>query len=371
MVFVAYLFPFLTCLVLKIWWDYEGDWADYAAIVVVGEVVVGLLHRTVKKIYTSDTEFLGSYVENIFHEEPWTEIIHYTETRTDSRGKTYTVPKVRYVYHPDCYYFDTSIGSRIVTDADFYRYVRKVWNVGRQPLSWWSPHIRGGGRFGSKFSYSHVSADDRTRMDKLIPITETHKYTNKIRRSNSIFKFEKISRAKAAELGLYDYPRVEWHDAECILSARHTVDRQVRHNFRKLNAVLGAIGQIRIHILIFDSVQGVGISEYQQAYWEGGNKNEFTVCIGLDDNDKVEWARCFSWADSPELDVAAATWLMDNPNLDWEAFGLWLRSNLYKWKRKEFKDFDYIVVNLPLPQILTVYALSILENALAVYIAIH
>ena len=51
----------------------------------------------------------------------------------------------------------------------------------------------------------------------MIPITEEHSYVNKIKNSNSIFRFEDISRKTATELGLWDYPDNYGYDMSPIL----------------------------------------------------------------------------------------------------------------------------------------------------------
>ena len=61
---------------------------------------------------------------------------------------------------------------------------------------------------------------------------------------------------------------------------------------------------------------------------------------------------------------------MEHPKLDWSEFHDWLRFHLLDWNRKEFKDFDYINITLPLWQILSIIFLSIAENAFAIYLAI-
>ncbi|MDE6403047.1 MAG: hypothetical protein K2K86_04475, partial [Muribaculaceae bacterium] len=68
--------------------------------------------------------------------------------------------------------------------------------------------------------------------------------------------------------------------------------------------------------------------------------------------------------------VETAQWLMQHPNINWTELYDWLRWNLTDWRRKEFKDFDYINVSLPFWQIITIYVLSVAENALAIHIAL-
>ena len=366
----AYLIPLLACLVLNLGFHYTGEWKVYLWIVLAGEAVVGLLHVIFHYARTHTKEYLGSLVADITYEAPWTEIQHYTVTRKDSRGNTYTTVQTRYIYHPERYHFNTTRGSNISTDSDFFNYVIARWGVEPTTVRWTSPRIRGGVRYGENAEMPAVAGQPYADDTRRISVTETHKYRNPIRNSNSIFKFPRIPRKRAEELGLYDYPEILRHDMPCVLSNDVLIDFEVREKFRRFNGFHAPAAQMRLFILVFPAEKGVAITEYQRAYWQGGNKNEMTICIGVNPDDTVEWARAFSWADNKQLEVEAADWLLTHRQLDLDAFHDWLADNYWRWERKQFSDFKYISVSLSLWQILTIYGMSILENALAIKIAL-
>ncbi|MDE7345989.1 MAG: hypothetical protein K2N48_04510 [Muribaculaceae bacterium] len=370
MIAFVYILPIIACLQLHFEFDYNGPWYTYLWTIVFGEAMVGGLHWYFYDLHTSCTEFLGSMVQEINHEESWTELVEIKYTKNDKSGNSYTVTRIEERYHKEKYYFYTTRGSKLDTDYRFYSYVRGVWNVPRHTLSWDGRHIKGGVRYGSRYQRSDLDWEELENPDKWVPITESHSYTNKIRASNSIFKFEKIDKKQASEMGLLDYPAIYSYDAPCVLSNDILVSPFVDDLFRKFNARYAPEFEMRLYILLFDVNRGVGISEQQRAYWQGGNKNEFIICIGLNSSEEVEWARAFSWADEQFKEVETAQWLMHHPKLDWAAFHDWLSSHLMDWKRKEFKDFDYINLNLSLWQILTIIFLSIVENAFVIYLAV-
>lgn len=370
MVGIIYLVPVLACLLLHFEFDYDGKWTAYLWTILWGEVTVGLLHWLFYKVYTSRTEYLGSMVRDINYEESWTELVEVSETKTDSKGNSYTVKRIEERYHKEKYYFHTTRGTKIKTDYGFYSFVRDLWKLPCTELSWSGNHIKGGVRYGSCYEMSDFDETERENPKNWVPITESHSYTNKVQASNSIFKFEKIDKKQASEMGLLDYPAIYSHDAPCVLSNDILVPKAVDELFRKFNARYAPEYQMRLYILLFDSSKGISISEHQRAYWQGGNKNEFVVCIGMKSNVEIEWARAFSWADEQSKEVKTSEWLMKHSNIDWEKFYSWLRWNLMDWKRKEFKDFDYISISLPLWQILIIFLLSIAENALAIYLIV-
>lgn len=366
----AYLIPFFACLILNVGFHYGGPWTAYLWIIVAGEALVACMHRGFSYWRTHSVEYLGSLVKDINYEAPWTEIQHYTVTRRDSRGNTYTTVQTRYVYHPELYYFHTTRGSRIGTDAAFYREVTGRWGVRPRTVSWSGARIKGGVRYGEEAvmppEAEGLAPDDTRRVS----VTEKHRYSNRIKNSNSIFRFLKIDRKKASEMGLYEYPKISRHDAPCILSADLPVDFAVREKFRRFNGYHAPKAQMRLYMLVFRAEQGVGIAEFQRAYWHGGNKNELVVCLGMTPDSKVKWARAFSWADNQQLEVDAADWLMRHPDMDWDAFYEWFAGRFHTWERKRFADFRYISVSLPLWQVLTVYILSVLENVVAIRLAL-
>ena len=368
MIAILYFIPVMACLLLHFGFRYEGDWTAYAWIFGCGEATVGILHRLFYRSFTSFEEFLGSRVSSIHYEAPWTEIVIRYETKTDSKGRTYTKTRKEYVYHPEQYYFYTTIGTRFGMSSNSFREIRDLWSVIMHRDSWRGSNIRGGVRTGYHYDFNDLDSNRRHDIRYWVPITESHYYKNKIRCSNSIFKFEKISSQKAEETGLINYPVISGFDAPAILSKDFTVPYYADDMFRKFNAGIAPHSQMRLYILLFNWEKGIGISELQRAYWQGGNKNEFVICIGMDSSGCVSWARAFSWADEQQVEVEVAQWLMNQVKLDWKSLYVWLENNIGRWKRKEFKDFNYIHVSLPLKHFLWILFLSLLENAFVLWI---
>ena len=368
MIALVYFIPALACLLLHFGFHYEGDWTAYAWIFGCGEATAGLLHWAFYRSFTSCEEFLGSLVSSIHYEAPWTEVVVRYETKTDSKGRTQSVRRVSYVYHPEEHYFFTTIGSRYGMSHPFFCQIRDLWCVSMHRDLWTGSHIRGGARTGYHYNFNDLDSTRYSDIRYWVPVTESHSYKNKIRCSNSIFKFEKINKEKARELGLINYPEISGIDAPAILSNDFAVPYYADDLFRKFNAGIAPGSQMRLYILLFDRQKSIAISELQRAYWQGGNKNEFVICIGKDMADKIHWARAFSWADEQQLEVEISQELMNRGHLDWEHLYRWLENNIYRWKRKEFKDFNYIHVSLPLGHLLWILILSLLENAFLLWL---
>lgn len=344
---IVYLIPFAFCLILSVPLGHHGEWTDYLWLVVAGEATAGGLHILFYYLQTHSTEYLGSLVKSVHHEEAWTELVPRTVTRRDSRGNTYTTVQTVEQRHPEQYYFHTTRGSRIECDARFFSHVLGCWGLRPQPDAWRDRRIKGGVRYGSHRSMDFYRECPLADDPRWVSVTEKHKYKNKIRNSNSIFRFRTITRKEAARLCLFDYPAINGHDAPCILSDSFTVTLSQQAKFRRFNGAFAPVRQMRLFILIFNAeTSTAAISEYQREYWQGGNKNELVVCLGVDSGGKVKWARAFSWADSQHLEAEITEWMLRNSRLDLDAFHSWLLGHYRSWQRKEFSDFKYIIVPL-------------------------
>ena len=80
-------------------------------------------------------------------------------------------------------------------------------------------------------------------------------------------------------------------------------------------------------------------------YWEGGNKNELVLNIGVDDENEVMWGYVFSWTEAEIFKVRVRDLITDQKKLNLGE----LVDKLYplvesEWQRKHFKDFNYLQV---------------------------
>lgn len=315
----------------------EEIYSELGIFLLISESLIILLYAAFLKFHLQTPEFQGSLVVKIVHEEEWVKI---------ERRKTKSGIRTSYTHIPDKYYMYTSNqNNKFDINRKFYKHVKHLWDVKEKRNTICSSSIKGGIRFIYSCSMSEFSKSEQQNPKYWVPISEKHYYQNKIIRSNSILKYKKISNKEAAELGLYQYPETDqFFDAPCILSwnSHYEVSGKVDMLFRKFNAAFAPMSQMRLYILLFDETQSPAVSEQQRAYWQGGNKNEFIICIGISPDGVVKWARAFSWADVQQKEIEATHWLKRHPNLNWQEFHDWLVFHIEGWKRKEFSDFDYI-----------------------------
>lgn len=332
------LIPFITCLVLFIFFRSKVNIIEYLCTLASSFLLYSIFYFVSKSIVESDTEYLGSYVESIYHEDDWDEWIHKTCTRKvpsgrDSKGntiyKTETYDCSYRQYHPDKWYAKPNIGSSFIIDKYEYDYWRKIWDT---------PEI-----FIDKKRRYYTIDGDAQRYDrsneilKFWNITESHGYSNPIMRSDNIYSRKKVKN----KTGLYEYPEIKNRDQKNILGI--SVPSSIDKKWRYINSYYGYKHQIRIYLMFFHN-KNADIAFDQINYWEGGNKNEFLIMIGLDGTANIQWAKCHSWSDKPVMDVNIESYISSfiGKNIDLNILADKVISELPNWKRKEFKDFEYI-----------------------------
>ena len=103
----------------------------------------------------------------------------------------------------------------------------------------------------------------------------------------------------------------------------------------------------------------------QRSLWEGGNKNEFIICIGVDEAEKFEWVDAFSWMDRPELEVEVEDYFNTTGDVELLKFSEWMPEQVEQhWKRKNFDDFEYLQMELTETQLWWVMIIVMIYNIL-------
>jgi hypothetical protein len=286
----------------------------------------------------------------------------------------------------------------------------------------YAPNDEGTGCSGTKFegkrvgnvSYNYQtvwSGNDNTRK----AYTSIHTYVNKIKASDlSVFNISVVSEKKADSLKLFKYPEYnggglfsmsQGMDYPTILGTN--INKETQEKFKRLNGKFGVSNKMRLWVLIFEN-KPEKIAEYQENYWVKGNKNELVLCIGKKGNE-IQWAHSFSWANSNVLTTAVAhqvlnlytykdsvikmqlppvnnkmfrnklgklkqlppifkdtTIKIQSPKYPvltektWDDLYQYLNQNLSQFKKRTFKEFDYLTVEPSSTAIIIIYIIAFL-----------
>ena len=362
---ILYFLPFIISIFLLMFFKKNIVWWEYI-ILIIPSILFTL---TVKEIMihskTSDVEYLGGYVVKIRHYDEWDEWIEQTCTRMvavgeDEEGNT-IYEEEEYdcsyrQYHPERWSYITNLNS-------YENYITKeTFEKIKQRLNTHSVFV------DMHRNYYHIDGDAQDYFwnkskNTIYTITEPHGYENKIKASNSIFKFEEISKKEAKKINLYDYPDIYSLDQNPLLNNTNILfNNNDINELKYINGFYGKEKQFRIFVLIFDSNKTIETAYKQQSYWQGGNKNELIVCFSLNPDKTVNWCYSFSWEDDRKMAIKTMERYRNNEILNISEYSEWLINNLKYWKRKEFADFKYIKISLTKNQIITLFILTILCN---------
>ena len=337
---LIFLIPIVTVGILAFKFREKTAWWEYVVVLVPSILLFFALKYSFVYISSLDKEYLSDLVSKITYYEDWDETVMVTHTRTVSCGKgktrteTYVVPERR--YHPKRYVYETVTGETNDVSEDEYKLICYKLNM---PAVFKDMHRS----YRSKDGDAYVTSWNRTRENSY-PVTWTHLYQNKVKASSySIFKYGNMSEEKIKENKLFDYPEIKNNDQNPILGFNAT-DTDI-DAVRYLNGYRGPKNQIHVFILCFNN-PSLEVAEMQKAYWQGGNKNEFVVCLGVKNN-TVIWCNPFSWSDEPMLEVKTRDYFIKHPDINFKDYAEWLDTQIDKnWHRKEFNDFNYLSIEL-------------------------
>lgn len=358
MLWIVYLLPLVAVTVLYLIYQ-PVEWWWYIVLGVALDGILYAFHRLFRWYHNKSTEFHGSYATSTIYYEEWNELCSRQVPVKDKKGNTVGYRTVYYVkHHPAEWYVYYNTGECEGITCRYYEYLGRKWGT---PREFHDMHRNYHTIDGDAYSYDWGGQESRCETR-----TTKHTYINPLKHSNSIFRHKTISRQEAATLGLFDYPPIADDDQQAILGGDPSADEQKKFCF--INARYGLDHEIKVFVLIFDAdTHSIDIAEQQRAYWHGGAKNEFVVCLGVKESNRVEWCHTFSWMDMPSLGVAVEGYFLQNRELRLRNFGNWLERNLNLWKRKEFRDFKYLGLALSKVQ----YALMVILSCALCYLAYY
>lgn len=325
----------------------KAPWHMYLVPLPVSALLILASKAGIERSQTTDTEWWTGWVVKATWDEHWTE--RQEVTTTDSKGNTTT--SVYFVYHPDIYQVHDSNGLAFYCSAKEYDGLCSKFGNSTTQRGWHMNQVSwGDGR------HMHTTYDDK-RKETFTPYTSTHWYENRVQAAHSVFKFPKVDSKK-----LWNYPSSIGFYCPSVLGNAWG-DKELT----EMNARIGRKKQCRVWLLVFDD-EPLQTGYDQEAYWQGGNKNEVVICVGRG-KDGLEWVYCFSWTPRKELLLEIQDKVMLTRKLDIPALVQWLEPTLEeKFERKRFREFSYLSVEPPTWAIISVFiAITILNTGYIVY----
>lgn len=297
--------PLVVTIVLLIGWRKRLVWWELVLPWAVTLLIIPIAQFSAEKIAVNDDEFWGYLGVKTY----WNEPFQYWDTCSEQYAcGTYKCGNstcTRYCtrYYPckqwggnDAYLFNRAGDPLRISPAKFKELVSRGWPSEEVELH-------------REREYDIIQDGDRQVAIwpegdwlKSEPIVEKHTYENRVQASTTV-RFRKVDEKTKKAMGLFDYPYVSagWEMVTVLdNSGRHW--RAADKRFRFLNGEYGPLRKMRLWVLIFKG-QGREAAGWQKDYWKNGNKNEFIICIGTDENYKIRWGEVISWTEMEELKI--------------------------------------------------------------------
>ncbi len=129
-------------------------------------------------------------------------------------------------------------------------------------------------------------------------------YFNPLQCTRKIYNLPQLTPGQIMRSGLqwYSTPSSPL-EGECILGP-HSLSaggrKEAEVMLKTLNATKGKRQKFLAWIVLLPR-QPIEAAELQQAFWKGGNLNEFVLCVGTDRKNNLTWTRAFSWTPERSL----------------------------------------------------------------------
>jgi hypothetical protein len=203
-------------------------------------------------------------------------------------------------------------------------------------------------------------------------ITWTQSWENRVQATKeTVFRFPEISEERAAELHTLPQPDKNWY-APCILGNGGPTQVEANNELVRQNALLGPRPEndyeqaVRMWILIFNDSVSDDDARDQEALWKGGNKNEFTLCIGVDKEYKPNWSYVISWTDANKVKIDVRDYVMneygDKPVDLVDVVNYMSKRCQEDFKRKTEAEFSYLTIKAPTWAVVVCWIVTLLVN---------
>lgn len=361
MVYLCFLIPVATIIILAVFFKKFVVWWELIIPVVASVILILIAKATCIHSLTSDTEWLGGYVTDVRYYEAWNERVPCRHpiycTSCSGSGKSRSCRT--YVcghhhpydvdFHPEYWTAETTLGSYNINKAKYNKLVAQFKAIPQFVELNRDYHTIDGNMYKALWN-----SEDET----LEAVTTTHEYENRPKAAINVYHWEPVDTADIKQYHLLDYPPIydQWKQDNVL----GWTDKKAEQKLNVLNARLGRNKQIRTYFCIFKN-QPREAGHLQEQYWEGSNKNEFVVCVGVNDQNEVQWAHDFSWTEKEDMKVDVRTFAEAQGTLNLsELIDYTYNEVNTKWVRKDFKDFDYLTIEPTMKQVVWIFILTIL-----------
>lgn len=329
--FIVVLWPFLA----KLWLKDSLNWQELGINTVVGFVIVSIMFFGGRYSQLSDTEIWNGYVTSKAKTRVSCEHSYSCNCTTDSNGNETC---------QTCYEHSNDWDWDVFTNAGNFT-VRRIDRRGsNEPPRW------------SKVQQGQTSAIE-------------HRYPNYVQAVPQSL-YHGVDRGQYEHLpAVPAYPRVyDYHYAKRVLPVGVSVPNIARWN-KDISEILKDLGpqkEANINIVIVNTDDPMYRYKVENI-WQGGEKNDVTVFLGVTDGHTVEWVDVMTWAlnkGNETFHVQLRDSLLEVGTLDREKIISEIKGKIYDlYDRPQMADFEYLESAIEPPLWLVILTLVISMGA--------
>lgn len=375
LIWTAILIPVVVCVLGLLFFPRKIVYWELFLNLGISFLFILLFKFTDGALQSRDIEYWSGYATRAEYYEFWDEEVPCTHSydcncTKDKEGNKSCDTCYQHDYdvddHPPHWEIYDNNGFEISISSDKFESLARRWK-NRQ---FKDLHRDYHSRDGDMYFTTYPNKDELLEF-----ITTEHAYENKVQAegANSLFNYRTIKPEEARKLELVDYPPItdDYVLPTFIVEGPKTGDIIIaERNLDIFAAKYGFVKQIRPWIILFNHGT-IDRCREQEVYWKGGNKNEFVVCMILQDG-QVQATHVFSWTEVDSLKIEARDWFLSNKNGKIRDYTDWLIGELStKFVRKHFRDFNYITVSPPFSHVVVCWVFTLLLNLGIMYFNIN
>jgi hypothetical protein len=378
-IYLALLVPIVIAIILFVFFKQKTQWWEVAIPVVASFLMILIAKAICVGSLTSDTEWFGGYVNEVQYYEFWDEEVScrhdipcsHPDYCKDSNGKEYQCgykhfnDGYRHAYdvddHPEHWEAVTTLGDYGISKERYDQLVKKF-GTGKTFVD-------------MKRDYHETDGDMYSTIwggtdETLEPVAKEHSYENRPAASRNVLHFQELDSSEIKQFKPFDYPQIYNQFHQDILLG--VTDPNAHQKLQAITSRLGKNKQIRIFLLVFKN-QSREAGFVQERYWQGGNKNELVICIGIDNAHQVKWGHVFSWSEETGVMIKIKNQIEEQSKLDVLGLLNFVEKEVnFEWKRRQFKEFDYINIEPSANQTIIIWVLTVLlSGGLAFWVIVN
>jgi len=365
MIWLTLLIPVISVIVLKVFYRREVVLWELLVPLLFGTILTVSAYYITNSILTSSYEKRTHYVTSATYYEDWDEWISKTCTRTVSCGKNCTTTQIYDCsyrkYHPERWVAGFNTGHMEDISRESYNIFKSKWEI--------RPTYQ-----DMKRDYYTDDGDayyvllPNTELKNIFPFYTTHSYENRVHASYSVFGYVDVTDEDVKNWGLFNVPDLNGSTFNLpqIYGWDNPSNGYLNEHLTKKNSLIGASKQVMMWVLVHKNADPY-TGQMQESLWKGGHKNEFTISIGVDSvSNKIQWVHPFSWTDSEITKIRIRDYVASKDTLSDEVFVDILNFSVDEikasYERKNFSDFNYLHVEIPIKYVVIVIILQLILN---------